>query len=107
MALLMLLTSMPLTALADNVVSSVPYSIDVQQTDGTNAAGSPTQLEVVKAAAAENTSSGQYVQVYAALVQTQQPIQTGAQFVYEIGYMLGRAPTYNDASGEPQAAYSQ
>ena len=60
MALLMLLTSMPLTALADSVVSSVPFTIDALEDTGENASNTPA-LDAVNAAIAENSTSGEYV----------------------------------------------
>ena len=106
MALLMLLTSMPLTAIAEDVSGAWGYDATPASTgDAAPTANAPSQLEVVQAAAAENPTSGAYVSLYAARVQTAQPIATGDEFTYEIGYMLGAAPTYKDATGEPQAAY--
>ena len=108
MALLMLLTSMPLTAIAEDVSGAWGYDATPASTgDAAPTANAPSQLEVVQAAAAENPTSGAYVSLYAARVQTAQPIATGDEFTYEIGYMLGAAPTYKDATGEPQPAYEQ
>lgn len=108
MALLMLLTSMPLTAIAEDVSGAWRYDATPASTgDAAPTANAPSPLEVVQAAAAENPTSGAYVSLYAARVQTAQPIATGDEFTYEIGYKLGAAPTYKDATGEPRAAYEQ
>ena len=115
MAMLMLLSSMPLTALAEEVYSDNIVTITAKEapedTDtGAADVGSADVAAALKAAqdAAEaNPTSGGYVGLYSARVQTQQPIATGEEFTYEIGYVLSSAPTYRDSTGTPQAAFSQ
>ena len=113
MAMLMLLSSMPLTALAEEQVYSEGLTITAKEApENTDAAdaGSADVAAALKAAqdaAAQNATSGGYVELYSARVQTQPPINTGAPFTYEIGYVLSPAPTYTDSTGTPQAAFSQ
>lgn len=119
LALLMLLTSMPLTALAEAISSesSGVIHFDVDQpsaaagTEGENAdnsAGAGSALQVAQEAAKDNPTSGAYVELFrASLLGSTNPIKTGAEFNYEIGYQFNTPPTYKDASGEPQPAYSR
>ena len=112
MAMLMLLSSMPLTALAEEQVYSEGLTITAKEApEETGAAdvGSADVAAALKAAqdaAAQNATKG-YVALYSARVQTPQPIATGEEFVYEIGYKLSSAPNYIDSTGTPQAAFSQ
>ena len=118
LALLMLLTSMPLTALAEAISSesSGVIHFDVDQpstaagTEGENAdnsAGAGSALQVAQEAAKDNPTSGKYVELFRASLLDSNPIKTGAEFNYEIGYQFNAPPTYNDASGEAQPAYSR
>lgn len=115
MAMLMLLSSMPLTALAEEVYSDNIVTITAKEapedTDtGAADVGSADVAAALKAAqdAAEaNTTSGGYVGLYSARVQTQQPIKTGDAFTYGIGYALYPVPRYTDSTGTPQPAFSQ
>ena len=80
LALLMLLTSMPLTTLAESVTSE-PWGFDVrplvEEGGSPTNAGSPSALDVVKEAAEQNATSGGFVELYSARVQTPQPIKNG------------------------------
>lgn len=118
LALLMLLTSMPLTALAEAISSEssgvIHFDVDQPSAAGTegenadNSAGAGSALQVAQEAAEDNPTSGKYVELYrASLLGSTNPIKTGAEFNYEIGYQFNAPPTYKDASGEPQAAYSR
>ena len=114
MAMLMLLSSMPLTALAEQVYSEgltitakeAPEDTDTGAAD-VGSADVAAALKAAQDAAAQNATSGGYVELYSARVQTPQPIETGAEFTYEIGYALYPAPNYTDSTGTPQAAFSQ
>ena len=118
LALLMLLTSMPLTALAEAISSesSGVIHFDVDQpstaagTEGENAdnsAGAGSALQVAQEAAEDNPTSGKYVELFRASLKGSNPIKTGDEFNYEIGYQFNAPPTYKDASGEAQPAYSR
>ena len=113
MAMLMLLSSMPLTALAEEQVYSEGLTITAKEAPeegGAADVGSADVAAALKAAqdaAKANATSGGYVELYSARVQTPQPIETGAEFTYEIGYTLSPAPNYKDSTGTPQAAFSQ
>lgn len=105
LALLMLLTSMPLTALAEAISSesSGVIHFDVDQpsaaagTEGENAdnsAGAGSALQVAQEAAKDNPTSGAYVELFrASLLGSTNPIKTGAEFNYEIGYQFNTPPT--------------
>ena len=112
MAMLMLLSSMPLTALAEQVYSeglTITAKEAPEETDAADAGSADiaAALKAAQDAAAQNAASGGYVELYSASVQTQQPIATGEEFVYEIGYTLSPAPNYKDSTGTPTAAFSQ
>lgn len=115
MAMLMLLSSMPLTALAEEQVYSEGLTITAKEapedtdTDAADAGSADiaAALKAAQDAAEANPTSGGYVGLYSARVQTPQPIETGAEFTYEIGYKLSPAPKYKDSTGTPQAAFSQ
>lgn len=76
MAMLMLLSSMPLTALAEEQVYSEGLTITAKEAPeegGTADAGSADVAAALKAAqdaAAQNAASGGYVELYSASVQT-------------------------------------
>ena len=117
LALLMLLTSMPLTALAEAISSesSGVIHFDVDQpsaaagTEGENAdnsAGAGSALQVAQEAAKDNPTSGAYVELFRASLQGSNQIKTGDEFNYEIGYQFNAPPTYKDASGEAQGRLS-
>ena len=112
MAMLMLLSSMPLTALAEQVYSeglTITAKEAPEETDAADAGSADiaAALKAAQDAAAQNAASGGYVELYSASVQTPQPIATGEEFVYEIGYKLSPAPNYTDSTGTPLAAFSQ
>ena len=112
MAMLMLLSSMPLTALAEQVYSeglTITAKEAPEETDAADAGSADIEaaLKAAQDAAAQNAASGGYVELYSASVQTPQPIATGEEFVYEIGYTLSPAPNYTDSTGTPTAAFSQ
>ena len=114
MAMLMLLSSMPLTALAEQVYSEgltitakeAPEDTDTGAAD-VGSADVAAALKAAQDAAEANTTSGGYVGLYSASVQTQQPIKTGDAFTYGIGYALYPVPRYTDSTGTPQPAFSQ
>lgn len=112
MAMLMLLSSMPLTALAEQVYSeglTITAKEAPEETDAADAGSADiaAALKAAQDAAAQNAASGGYVELYSASVQTPQPIATGKEFVYVIGYKLSPAPNYKDSTGTPTAAFSQ
>lgn len=117
LALLMLLTSMPLTALAEAISSEssgvIHFDVDQPSAAGTegenadNSAGAGSALQVAQEAAKDNPTSGAYVELFRASLQGSNPIKTGDEFNYEIGYQFNAPPTYKDASGEAQPAYSR
>lgn len=117
LALLMLLTSMPLTALAEAISSEssgvIHFDVDQPSAAGTegenadNSAGASSALQVAQEAAKDNPTSGAYVELFRASLQGSNPIKTGDEFNYEIGYQFNAPPTYKDASGEAQPAYSR
>lgn len=108
MAMLMLLSSMPLTALAEQVYSeglTITAKEAPEETDAADAGSADiaAALKAAQDAAAQNAASGGYVELYSARVQTPQPIETGAEFTYEIGYALYPAPNYTDSTGTPRS----
>ena len=117
LALLMLLTSMPLTALAEAISSEssgvIHFDVDQPSAAGTegenadNSAGAGSALQVAQEAAKDNPTSGAYVELFRASLQGSNQIKTGDEFNYEIGYQFNAPPTYKDASGEAQPAYSR
>ena len=112
MAMLMLLSSMPLTALAEEVYSeglTITAKEAPEETDAADAGSADiaAALKAAQDAAEANPTSGGYVELYSARVQTPQPIETGAEFTYEIGYALYPVPRYTDSTGTPQPAFSQ
>lgn len=115
MAMLMLLSSMPLTALAEEQVYSEGLTITAKEapedtdTDAADAGSADiaAALKAAQDAAEANPTSGGYVGLYSASVQTPQPIKTGDAFTYGIGYALYPVPRYTDSTGTPQPAFSQ
>ena len=111
LALLMLLSSMPLTALAEQVVPSKSFDIDVSTTGvepapATSKTAAELAQEAVNAAATGN-QDGAYLNIYSAAPPSE-AVETGAPFNYTIGMQFGAAPTYTDpVSGAQQAAYTK
>ena len=111
LALLMLLSSMPLTALAEQVVPSKSFDIDVSTTGVEPApATSKTAAELAQEAvnaAAKGNQDGAYLNIYSAAPPSK-AVETGLPFDYTIGMQFGAAPTYTDpVSGAQQAAYTK
>ena len=110
MALLMLLTSMPLTALADSITSDAwSYTADPQPADqggATNASGLPTSAyEAAKNAA--DTAPGSYIFAADGGTDASSAVPTGADFGYSVFLYYKQAPRYLDANtGGEEAAFS-
>ena len=108
MALLMLLTSMPLTALADSITSDAwSYTADPQPAEGgaANATGLPaTAAAAVEAAQQLNTTNGQYVGIDKASISSA-TIKTGASVTYTIPYRVTAAPQYDPGTGQSLNAF--
>ena len=108
MALLMLLTSMPLTALADSITSDAwSYTADPQPAEGgaANATGLPaTAAAAVEAAQQLNATNGQYVGIDKASISSA-TIETGASVTYTIPYRVTAAPQYDPGTGQSLNAF--
>lgn len=114
MALLMLLSSMPLTALAEaQTNTSAPITVQAQPRVESNAVELPaTAAEAAQDAAEDNVSSGEYVSLGPVSVSGvtvengTNYAQTGATFTYTIPYYFDPAPSYRDPeSDSPVPAY--
>lgn len=110
MALLMLLTSMPLTSLAESMTSA-PFGIDAlvdggDASDGANdaAADAAAAIKAVEDAIEDNENSGKYLVVFSATAPSS-PVSTGATFSYSIGYNISPAVKYILSNGYEAQAY--
>ena len=110
LALLMLLSSMPLTALAEQVVPSNSYDIDVDTTGvepapATSKTAAELAQEAVNQAVLDNSTSGRYLNVFRATPPEENP-KTGEWFNYTIGVQYASAAKYQDPeTGATNDAY--
>ena len=111
MAMLMLLSSMPLTALAEDIAYSGGLTINASPREEGDAADAadPADLAAaaVDAAVNGNQESGDYL-VLATLKPPAGPVSTGATFQYTFTVNFGPAPTYVDpVNNNNVSTYSQ
>ena len=111
MAMFMLLSSMPLTALAEDIAYSGGLTINASPREEGDAADAadPADLAAaaVDAAVNGNQESGDYL-VLATLKPPADPVSTGATFQYTFTVNFGPAPTYVDpVNNNNVSTYSQ
>ena len=110
LALLMLLSSMPLTALAEQVVPSKSFDLDVSTTGvepapATSKTAAELAQEAVNQAVLDNSTSGRYLNVFRATPPKDNP-KTGEWFYYTIGVQYASAAKYQDPeTGATNDAY--
>lgn len=95
LALLMLLSSMPLTALAEQVEASGVFSIDVQSNAQPDA-NTPKTAEELAREAIDETAENNTSLIVSGADAPVAPVSTGDSFSYTIGVQYDAAATYVD-----------